>query len=237
MNLFDAWIITFLNSFAQRWPFVDEFVGFVANTLFAKAIFVALFVWWPWCVDSDRRQRNREVVCASMLASFIALAAFLVIQKGLPYRVRPMDNPALHFLRPFGQAPIKFFPSSFPSDHALLFGTLAAGCWFVSPAFGIAANLFGFVFIGLPRVYLGFHYPTDIIGGAVLGILVGALANRERLRSFMVRIPMRWHERSPGLVSALLFVVSVQISNVFWEARVLLSALATTLGLHVRLLY
>lgn len=66
---------------------------------------------------------------------------------------------------------------SFPSNHVLnLFGqsTLLALTWrwLASPAF-LAALIVAF-----SRVYVGVHYPGDVIGGAVIGVTSGWIASR-----------------------------------------------------------
>lgn len=61
---------------------------------------------------------------------------------------------------------------SFPSGHAIFFFALAAGIYTSNKRLG--AGLFvAAVLIGLGRVAAGVHYPSDILGGALLGILVG----------------------------------------------------------------
>ena len=237
MTPIDVQVVSWLDGFALRWPLLDKAVVFCANGMIAKGTFMALFVWVPWASDSDRTRRNREIVFATIMAAFGALAIGLLIQKLVPFRVRPMDNPALHFVRPAGQTPIENWPSSFPSDHAILFAAMATGCWFMSRRLGIAAHLFALAFIGLPRIYVGFHYPTDLLGGAALGILGGVIANEGRVRAVLSAMPMRWTQRYPGIMTAALFVISVQISSVFWEIRFIVSEGLKLLGFHVRVLY
>ena len=66
---------------------------------------------------------------------------------------------------------------SFPSDHAAIAFALAtvialieprAGVWFLALAFLVA----------IARVVVGVHYPSDIIVGSILGILVALLIHR-----------------------------------------------------------
>ncbi len=61
---------------------------------------------------------------------------------------------------------------SFPSNHALNNFAAASFFSFLFPQFRtvlfITAGL-----IAISRVYLGLHYPSDIIGGAVIGIIFG----------------------------------------------------------------
>lgn len=59
--------------------------------------------------------------------------------------------------------------ASFPSGHATFFFTIATIIFlFMSRRFGIWAYVAAGV-IGLARVYVGVHYPLDIIGGAIIG--------------------------------------------------------------------
>jgi membrane-associated phospholipid phosphatase len=87
-------------------------------------------------------------------------------------------KPAFHRSRPvtfFGPRPSSY---SFPSGHALasvcLYGALAAILsvrargWFVQFCIWGAA-LFMAGMIGLSRIYLGVHYPSDVIAGYLAG--------------------------------------------------------------------
>jgi undecaprenyl-diphosphatase len=62
--------------------------------------------------------------------------------------------------------------AGFPSDHAVMAGAATIGLWLVHRRLGeiaaVAALLMGFA-----RVYVGAHYPQDILGGYALGALVG----------------------------------------------------------------
>lgn len=67
--------------------------------------------------------------------------------------------------------------SAFPSEHAALSFCVAALLSLTHRrAWVVAASLSGAILIGLSRVYLGHHHPSDVLGGALLGAGVGALA-------------------------------------------------------------
>ena len=101
----------------------------------------------------------------------------------------------------FGRTrPVAFFdhyPSpetfSFPSGHALFatafFGGLAVLLWgrLVHPVLRLATVALALVvilLIGFSRIYLGVHYPTDVVGGFAVGtIWVAAVALGDRIAS------------------------------------------------------
>jgi undecaprenyl-diphosphatase len=60
---------------------------------------------------------------------------------------------------------------SFPSGHAATSFAAATALTFAFPRWAPAFFLLALA-IGFSRVYVGVHYPLDVVGGAVLGILV-----------------------------------------------------------------
>jgi membrane-associated phospholipid phosphatase len=112
-----------------------------------------------WTLDTPRRAAWRRATAA--VAGTYALNMLL---KRLVRRRRP----CLPDLPPLAGTPTQL---SFPSAHA---STSFAGALSYSrlglpaaPLYALAAGL------SLSRVYLGVHYPSDVLGGALLGAVVG----------------------------------------------------------------
>jgi hypothetical protein len=65
----------------------------------------------------------------------------------------------------------------------------------------------------MPQLYLGFHYPTEILSGALIGITLAKLfCDRVGLYS-MPRL-----KRSPGSFYACLFILTFEIATLFQSA-------------------
>lgn len=66
---------------------------------------------------------------------------------------------------------------SFPSGHAVVLFTLAAALWPIHKRAGWYM-IIGAAVNGAARVYVGVHWPSDIIVGAIIGIVVMLAARR-----------------------------------------------------------
>ena len=67
--------------------------------------------------------------------------------------------------------------NSFPSRHAFSIFAIGVATWFVYPVFGSILLTLG-LFMCVIRVALGYHFPRDVITGAVIGVIssvVGSL--------------------------------------------------------------
>jgi membrane-associated phospholipid phosphatase len=74
---------------------------------------------------------------------------------------------------------------SFPSDHATAVGAVAVGLLLVRPRLGAIAAALALL-LAFTRVYVGVHYPGDVLAGLVLG---GAVAVAVRLLALRVGVP------------------------------------------------
>jgi undecaprenyl-diphosphatase len=111
----------------------------------------------------DPSQREAWLICGALGPVAIALNYAV---KAIVKRPRP----ALEGLPPLGGAPSSL---SFPSAHATSAFAVATAMTRVDP---LGALAFALAFaLALGRPYLGMHYPSDVLAGAVLGIVLGLI--------------------------------------------------------------
>lgn len=231
MNIFDTSIISLLNAFAQKsWAF-DRAVVFLANFELIKGGVPAAMLWWAWFKSDSDTNKNRKHILATLLACFVALAVAQVLEIALPYRQLPTQNSELAFKLPHGVIiPDKGAWSSFPSDHAVLYFALATGFFFVSRAMGLFALAFCFVLIFLARVYLGNHYPSDVIGGAAIGAAIVWAFNRSGWISRLAEAGLNLAQTKPGAFYVVFFLFTYQIATIFHDLRGLVKGMGKYVG-------
>jgi undecaprenyl-diphosphatase len=116
-----------------------------------------------------RRTRKAGLAMAIALISYLIAGDFIL--KPLFARPRPCDvNTAVTILvkRPHGH--------SLPSGHTASAFAAAFALWLQNRKLGVPALVLA-AFIAFTRLYLYVHFPTDVLGGLVLGLALGALAS------------------------------------------------------------
>lgn len=216
----DEWLILLINQPAGRNELLDQFVLDVADSAVLKGgVFLATYCW-IWFERGDRREDMRRMIVASTLAALFVALIVRLMQTGLPFHPRPLHAPAFGLNMPLSVHPESLRTwSSFPSDHAALFFALSIPIWTWSRPFGIVAFCWVLLVICLPRAYLGFHYPSDVVGGAVLGIVLMLAARGALLKTSLPDRIVRWSGLYPGAFSAIALLYALELATLFEDAR------------------
>jgi membrane-associated phospholipid phosphatase len=220
----DSQITFLLNGLIGRWPAFDVVVVTLEANELLKGGVVFSALWYAW-FDPELKHGRRAVI-ATMLGAAAAVATAQGLARVLPFRVRPLFDPSLHLTWAIGLAPFLAKWSSFPSDHAAMFGAIVAGLVKASRPLGLAAGVYVGVLVLLPRIVLGFHYTTDVLGG----VLLGAVAVDVLMRVRGVWPTLDWiswlADRRPGLFYAGAFLVMFETASLFSNLRALAHVVA-----------
>lgn len=132
-------------------------------------------------------ERHQKAVMAAFVAMGLTNLVVKLINLGF-YRSRPfqvLDNVQLLFYRPTD--------SSLPSNAAAVAFTMVAAIMLTNRRLGVALLIMASLW-ALARIYMGVHFPLDIVAGAALGYVSGLLVSR------LVAMTEPW----PSLILALL---------------------------------
>lgn len=227
MNTFDAVGLALFNGLAFRSPLFDSMmVGLSQQYVFKGAILVAL-LWFVWFLPDQTNPRGREIAIMSVIGGLLGLVVARLLTVVLPFPERPVYNDTVRLRYPEAD-PTQYLEdwSSFPSDHAMLWFSVAFGIFLVSRRAGIIVLFYSIVFICLPRIYLGLHHPTDIIGGAVMGTLLVLACCAAPIRQRIGGPLVQWSYRHPPSFYMVAFLLTYGLTTHYYEIKGLLQAIA-----------
>jgi undecaprenyl-diphosphatase len=167
LSSIDADLVIWLNGLSGNVKIFDDLMRIVASDYLMPLTF-SLAMFGLWFSGKNPAERIRYQIAMLMGISALSLSNVVVLLINISWdRPRP-------FVEHADQLNLLFYPPtdpSFPANPVAVGFAAAAAAWSINRKFGwwmfAAALLFGF-----SRLYAGVFYPTDIIGGAVVGIVV-----------------------------------------------------------------
>ncbi len=121
---------------------------------------VIVFIILAWLLTKQRKVLRPLILLYAIQSAVIYGLKFLI------KRERPLFF--LETVSRLSRSPGEILDPSFPSAHAVFAFMMATLLAERFPRYRVIF-LFGAAFIGWTRVYLGLHYPTDVIAGGLLG--------------------------------------------------------------------
>ncbi|MET9835606.1 phosphatase PAP2 family protein [Streptomyces sp. NPDC006385] len=187
----DVELLYDINGLAKDAPgWFDRVMAYVGE----YGLLLALVLLGVWCWWSVRRRGADDAASSVAALVWAPLAAGVAVLVNVPIRgfvERPRPFNDHHGLEVLVTGKTDY---SFVSDHATIAMALGVGLF-------VANRKFGLIGIGLAllegfcRVYMGVHYPTDVVGGFALGTAVALLLSP--LAMALLTPVMRAIERSP----------------------------------------
>jgi membrane-associated phospholipid phosphatase len=155
---------------SSGWNTVTHYATFAAETTTVIALGVVVFVLLRLRL---KRWRESWFIAIALIGEVtIFVCTTLVVDRARP-SVQHLD----------GAPPTSSFPSGHTAASVALYGSLAVLAWSASRR-GWVRGLFTVLAVAVPiavagsRLYRGMHFPTDVMAGALLGILWLTIVSR-----------------------------------------------------------
>lgn len=158
----DTQLFYLFNNLAGQSPFFDEVVVFFASWF--PYILVAMFLVLVWFSVYAKKEKL-EILAVTFISALIARVGVTELIRYFFPRERPFM--ALDISPLFTDT-----AWSFPSGHVTFFFAMATVIYLYNKRWGMWFFI-ATIFITISRVIAGVHYPSDIVGGAIIAVFVG----------------------------------------------------------------
>ena len=184
-------VLLWLNGGVGRFPWLDSIARYLVSDYLVPALLGLLLLgMWFDGKDGVTRELHQRGVLTAIIGMGVANLVTTIMNQYIT-RARPFIDHDLTLLF--------YSPSdpSFPANPAVVGFALSAGIWRGSRRMGlISFALAGFW--GLSRVYAGVFYPSDVVAGALLGMLMTwlvsfLLALTEPVTSLLLKVTRRFY--------------------------------------------
>ena len=191
--------------------------GLGSNSLFRELAILCPLVAL-WFADDCKERRSRML--AGLLGVCLATLLSVWSQFHLDIHTRPFLDAALplrvvkpEWVNSWDRA------NSFPSDTATMFLGLAMVIFLDNRWVGLFCLFWATAIIAIPRIAFGWHYPSDIVGSAVLGPGFVYLFERISYLRIWIERALNLLDKPMYLVNAMLFVFLAEAINLFAGVR------------------
>jgi undecaprenyl-diphosphatase len=185
LNSWDIVLFRLINIQGQNY-FLDWFMPFMTDLKNFTYVLLALGIWILY------KERKAGIIFLVFVGITLAItdqfsSHWLKLWVG---RIRPCQ--VLEEVRLLTDCNTSY---SFPSSHAV--NIFAAALFLSQPLKKLSPLFFGIAgLVGYSRIYIGIHYPLDVIGGAAIGLLIAW-----PMRWLKDQAVVRWLQSPRGKIS------------------------------------
>ncbi|PEE73313.1 undecaprenyl-diphosphatase [Priestia megaterium] len=166
MDLFEMNVDLFrtINDLGKEYTYLNDFFIFMAEYMVFVLAFIALIFWFT------RREENRMMIISAtisfILAEMMGKIAGTLHSNNQPFAELSNVNKLIE----------KAVDNSFPSDHTILFFAFCMTFFIYQKRWRYIWIMLALV-VGISRIWVGVHYPADVIVGAIISIFSTFIAS------------------------------------------------------------
>ncbi|WP_045522615.1 undecaprenyl-diphosphatase [Neobacillus niacini] len=183
-------LFRFINDLGKEYTSFNLVVVVIAEYM---VIFLALAVLTFWFT---RKHKNRIMVICGLItfavAEIIGKVAGKIHSNHQPFAELSNVNKLIE----------KAIDNSFPSDHTILFFSFCVTFWLFRGGRGFTWVLLAFL-VGISRIWVGVHYPADILVGAMISIVSAFVVFRVVPKLSMIQKLLGIYEKGESYILPL----------------------------------
>ncbi|MCX6760389.1 MAG: phosphatase PAP2 family protein [Candidatus Nealsonbacteria bacterium] len=162
----DKYLFDSINNLAGRWVWLDKLAVFLA--IYSEYILLLILIVFLVLKFKERWKMGATALISAIISRFVLCSGIRMLW----FRPRPFVLNNVNLLVNYDGK-----EASFPSGHASFYFALSTVVYLYNKKLGIFFYIFT-VFMTLSRVFIGVHWPFDILFGALLGISVGLVGDK-----------------------------------------------------------
>ncbi|MMZ45981.1 Undecaprenyl-diphosphatase BcrC [compost metagenome] len=147
-----------INDLGKQYPYLNPVIVFLAEYML-YFLCLSIVVYWFTRTNKNRMMVIQAVI-AFILAEILGKIAGQFHSHYQPFAVLPHVNQLIEH----------DIDNSFPSDHTILFFSVCISFWLVRKKGEWLWLMLPFC-VAISRIWVGVHYPIDVITGALLGVI------------------------------------------------------------------
>lgn len=228
-----------INAYVGLHPAFDRILAGLVDWRLLRSAWMSWALVWLWFKASKPATNLSPVThlhivyglagaCIATLLSFVTQKLFFVHPR--PFVVAEQFGWTI----PGGMPTNWGNRSSFPSDTSTLFFALSTVLYNCSRPIGILAYIWSVLLVAIPRVYLTYHFPSDVVCGALLGIASVELCQRLSNRFELGKKLLALENSKPELFYPCAFLVTHQTAEAFSGVEYFLAGLGQAAKLFTR---